>query len=207
MRLASGKGFTFIEMLAVIGIVSILIVVTAMSYAKYAAAGETAKCHELVRNTATAMAAIFNRDGFWPKALRGGGGGVDGVLDEVRAYPLAYNRHMSLSSSGGKLSGCDRFGIVTPWAAAVIKRRGSKAKLSDRVPTGGTIQDHILHYAVDLDGDGIIPDASIGGKKLTLRATVAVWCCGRDGVIEAWTSDGKGDNVYSFSAAEVKDEN
>ena len=206
MERSAKKGFTFIEMLAVIGIVAILIIVTAASYAKYASAGETAKCHELVRNTATALTAIFNRDGFWPKALRGGGGGEDGILDAVRAYPLAYNNYMTLSSSGGKLSGYDRFGIVTPWAAAVIKRRGSKAKLSDRVPTGGTIQDHILHYAVDLDGDGIIPNATIGGKKVTLRATVAVWCCGRDGVIEAWTSDGKGDNVYSFSTAEVKDE-
>lgn len=207
MRLAAKKGFTFIEMLAVIGIIAILIVVTATSYAKYAASGETAKCHELVRNTATALAAIFNRDGFWPKTLRNG---EDGKLDAVHAYPLAYNNYMTLSSSGGKLSGCDRFGIVTPWAAAVIKRRGSNAKLTDRVPTGGTIEDHILHFAVDLDGDGIIPDVRIGGdkggKKITLRATVAVWCCGRNGVIEAWTSDGKGDNVYSFSTAEVKDE-
>ena len=206
MERSAKKGFTFIEMLAVIGIVAVLIVVTAMSYAKFAASGETAKCQELVRNTATAMAAIFNRDGFWPKVLRGGGGGEDGVLDADRAYPLAHNNYMTLSSSGGKLSGYDRFGIVTPWAAAVIKRNGSAAKLSDRVPTGGTIEDHILHYAVDLDGDGVIPDATIGGKKVTLRATVAVWCCGRNGVIEAWTADGKGDNVYSFSAAEVKDE-
>ena len=72
MERSAKKGFTFIEMLAVIGIVAVLIVVTAMSYAKFAASGETAKCQELVRNTATAMAAIFNRDGFWPQKQRGG---------------------------------------------------------------------------------------------------------------------------------------
>jgi len=201
------NGFTFIEMLAVIAIIAVLMVVSAMGYAKYAAAGETAKCQELVRNTSTALTILFNDYGFWPKVIRSGKGGEDGILDENRAYPLAKRNYMTLSSSGGKLSGYDRFGIVTPWAAAVIKRRGGKAKLSDRVPTGGTIQDHILHYAVDLDGDGVIPNANIGGKKFTLRATAVVWCCGRDGKIEAWSRDGKSDDVYSFSAAEVKDEN
>ena len=57
---------------------------------------------------------------------------------------------------------------------------------------------------MDLDGDGVIRNAVIGGQKVTLRAIVAVWCCGRDGKIDAWASDGKSDDVYSFSVAEVK---
>lgn len=200
------KGLTFVEMLAVIVIVAILMVVTSLGYSKYIAAGETAKCQELVRNTATALTAIFNKQGFWPTALRSGTGGEDALLDENRAYAIAHFGYMTLAKENGKLSGYDRFGIVTPWAAAVVKRRGDKAKLSDRVPSGGTIKDHILHYAVDLDGDGVIRNAVIGGQKVTLRAIVAVWCCGRDGKIDAWASDGKSDDVYSFSVAEVKDD-
>ena len=201
------KGLTFVEMLAVIVIIAILVVVTSIGYSKYIAAAETAKCQELVRNTATALNVIFNKQGFWPRELRKTGG--TGKLDAARAYPIAHFGYMTLAKANGKLSGYDRFGIVTPWAATVIKRRGDKGKITDRVPSGGTIEDHILRYAVDLDGDGIIPNVVIGegegAKEITLRAIVAVWCCGRNGKIEAWTSDGRGDNVYSFSTAEVED--
>ena len=199
------KGVTFIEMLVVIGIIIILLVASSAGYVKYAKSGETAKCQELVRNTATALTVLFNNHGFWPKVLREGGGAHGALLDETRAYPLAHYGLMTLSSSGGKLSGYNRFGILTPWAAAVVKRKGSSARLTDRVPSGGTVQDHILRYAIDLDGDGVIPDVEIGGKKMTFRAIAVVWCCGRDGKIRAWTDDGRGDDVYSFTAAEIKD--
>jgi prepilin-type N-terminal cleavage/methylation domain-containing protein len=203
------KGFTFLEMLVVLAIIAILMAVSTISYNKIISSGETAKCEELVKNTATALAVMFNETGFWPRILREDGGDVEGILDEVHAYPIAYRKYMSLSadSNAKKLSGFDRFGIVTPWAAAVIKRKGKNAKLSDRVPSGGTIQDHILRYAVDVDGDGVIPKARVGGQEIRVRATVIVWCCGKDGKIKAYAHGRKSDDVYSWGAGEIDEKN
>jgi hypothetical protein len=98
----------------------------------------------------------------WPPVLRDRGS-VDGLLDQNAAIVLAPHRgkagakgYLSLSVSrdgagvATQLKGYDRFGIVSPWAAAVIKRLGTGATLSSRVKGGGTIQDHILHFAKQL---------------------------------------------------------
>ena len=78
---------------------------------------------------------------------------------------------------------------------AIIKAKGTSAALSDKVAGGGTIQDHRLRYAVDLDGDGIIEGANIGGESVNIRATAAVWCRGPKGVlIKSWT-DGQTKDV------------
>lgn len=210
------KGFTLIEILVVIAIIVTLMGVAIGGFSGAVKAAERARCQELVSNTATALTAYFQDKGVWPPVLRDRGV-TDGKLDQDAALVLAPNRgtsgspgYMSLSvqrDSNGiatKLSGYDRFGIVTPWATAVLKKRGTSATLSSRVDGGGTIDDHILHFAVDLDGDGIIEGASVGGEAVDVRANVIVWCGGKDGVIEPYSKGLDSDDVYSWTVGQTK---
>ena len=128
------------------------------------------------------------------------------MLDENAALPLAKGKYMTLTqnSSGTQLSGYDRFGVVSPWAFAVIKRHGTSSSLSTKVPSGGTIQDHVLRYALDLDGDGVIEGAPVGGETVDIRANAVVWCCGKDGKIEAYSEGLKADDIYSWTVGQTK---
>ena len=191
------QGFTLIEMLVVIGIIAVLMGTGVGAYSGIVKAAEKKRCQELVADTATALTALYQKNGAWPKALRRGNA-TDIELDKDAALPLAKAGYMSLSINDWKLSGYDRFGIVSPWAAAHIKKRGVGASLSDKVG-GGSLQDHILHCALDLDGDGIIKGAIVGGESVDIRATAAVWCCGKDGVIERYSAGRKKDDAYSWS--------
>ena len=195
------KGFTLVEMLVVLGIIAVLVGATIGGYSKFAATAEKVRCQELVANTATALTALFQQDGAWPRALRTNGA-TDGELDKDAAYPLAAGGYLSLTVADGKLAGLDRFGVVSPWATDHIKRRGSSASLGDKVALG-TLQDHILHYALDLDGDGIIEGANVGGEAVDIRATAAVWCCGKDGKIEAYSKGLRKDDVYSWTKGQT----
>lgn len=216
------RGFTMIEMLVVIGIIAILIGASIGGFSSMTRNAEKAKAQELVNNVATALTAMFQADGVWPKRLAAQGK-TDGKLDAERAYALVSGttKYFSLAAAGGKLIGHDRFGIVTPWAELVIKREGSSASLGSKVGTM-TIDDHILHYALDLDGDGRILGASVGGQSIDVRATAIVWCGGKDGVIDPYPyangggSGGKGasggkagghrsDDVYSWTPGQTKD--
>ncbi len=193
------KGFTLVEMLVVIGIITILTGASLAAFSKMTRSAEKAKCEELVKNTATALAYLYQQNGAWPRLLRSSGSGAK--LDQTYARALATN--MGLTLQNGNLAGNDRFGIVTPWAQAVIKRRGTSASLGDRV-MNGTIEDHILHFAIDLDGDGIITGIDVGGETVNLRATAAVWCCGRDGVLEPYSKGLRKDDVYSWSHGQTE---
>lgn len=211
------KGFTLIEILVVIAIIAVLMGVAIGGFSGATKAAERARCQELVSNVATAMTAYFQDNGVWPPVLRDRGS-VDGLLDQNAAIVLAPHRgnsgargYLSLSVTrdgagvATQLKGYDRFGVVSPWAVAVIKRLGTGATLSSPVKGGGTIQDHIFHFAVDLDGDGIIEGASVGGESIDVRANVMVWCAGQDGVIEPYSRGLNSDDVYSWTVGQTKD--
>lgn len=215
----SRAGFTLVEMLVVIGIITVLIGASIGGYSAMTRSAERARCQELVANTATALTALFQQEGHWPKRLRENGSS-DGKLDADVAYALVAGstKYMSLTTKDGKLSGIDRFGIVTPWAATALKSQGTSGSLSTRVGSA-TVGDHILHFALDLDGDGIIDGANVGGKSVSIRATAAVWCCGKDGVISPYPygsggsggkgasggqAGAKGDDVYSWSPGQTR---
>ncbi len=199
------KGFTLMEILVVVAILGILMAALISAFGGAPKKAEKAKCEELVHETATALTALFDEQGAWPQALIKNHNSEAG-LDEAAAYPLA-RKGMSLSydSNARRLKGLDRFGIVSPWAAAVIKRKGNSASPGTPVPGGGTVQDHRFRYALDLDGDGIIEGANVGGESVDIRATVAVWCCGADGKIEAYSDGRRADDVYSWDYGKTKD--
>ena len=151
------KAFTLIEMLVVIGIIMVLAGASLAAFQGVTKSAERARAQELVSNAATALTMLFDTDGAWPAVIRNTGA-VDGRLDERAALPLAKRGFLSATMNDNQtaLSGLDKFGLVTPWATTAIKRKGSSPTLSTKVNGSSTIQDHILHFAVDLDGDGII---------------------------------------------------
>ena len=212
------RGFTLVEMLVVIGIIAILIGATVGGYSAMTKTAEKTQAQELVSNVATALTALFQDEGVWPKRLAAQGKS-DGKLDAKTAYALVAGttKYLSLTTEGNQLAGHDRFGIVSPWAAKVVRRLGASASLSSKVGTM-TVDDHILHYALDLDGDGRILGANVGGRSVDIRATAAVWCAGKDGVVDPYPYAGgsaqkganaargqRSDDVYSWAPGQTKD--
>ena len=212
------KGFTLIEMLVVIAIITILIGASIGGYSKMTKSAERAKAQELVSNAATALGVYFQQEGVWPKRILSEGQ-TDGRLDDKVAYILAKKGLFSLTTQSGKLAGLDQFGIISPWARQAVKRAGSGASLSTKIPgTQSTVQDHILHFAIDPNGDGIIKGASVGGASINVRATAIVWCGGKDGVVDPYPYAGGGqqksgnsssssrlDDIYSWTPGQTKD--
>jgi len=169
---------------------------------------------------ATALTAMFQQEGVWPKRLANEAKGGDGKLDAKAAYALVAGttKYFSLSTSGTQLSGHDRFGILSPWAAKVVKKQGTAASLGSKVGGTKTVEDHILHFALDLDGDGKILGANVGGQSVDIRATAAVWCCGKDGEISPYPLEGgsgkkgsqsganqRSDDIYSWTIGQTKE--
>ncbi len=200
------RGFTLVEMLVVIGIIATLMGVMLAGMAKFVKSAERARCQELVSNTATALTALYQKNGSWPKALIANHNSEQG-LDQKAGLPLAKGNYMTLTqnSSGTALGGYDKFGVLTPWAMAVLKQKGNSASLSTKVPSGGTLQTHILRYAIDLDGDGVIPGVSVGGQTISVRATAVVWSGGKDGVIESYSDGLRKDDVYSWTVGQTRE--
>lgn len=207
--LSLSSGFTLIEMLVVIGIIAVLIGASIGGFSQMTKSAEKAKAQELVSNVATALTALFQQEGAWPKRLARNGAS-DGELDAETAYALVAGttKFMSLTTENNKLAGLDRFGIVTPWATAVIKRKGTSAALSDLVTGTTTVKDHILHYALDLDGDGVIKGANVGGESVNVRATAIVWCIGKDGGDKGkpwpYTKGRRAGDVYSWTLGQTQ---
>ena len=212
------KAFTLIEMLVVIGIIAILMAAVISAVSRMTRVADRARCQELISNTSTAMLALFQQEGAWPRALIRNHNAENG-LDQSAALPLAKGGYMSLSvqvDAAGKvtaLNGYNRFGIISPWATQRIKSNGKNVSLSSRVPTGGTIADHVLRYALDLDGDGIIKGMNVGGQSIDIRATAAVWCIGKDGGNPAGQGDPwpyreglKRGDIYSWGSRQVENE-
>lgn len=206
------RGFTLIEMLVVIGILAILIGIGLNTFSSSTAKAQKARGQELVSNVATALEAIYQREGCWPRRILANGNS-DGLLDENVAYDLAKRGVITLTydENSRKTTGLDRFGVVSPWALDAIKKAGTGASTGTRVPSGKTVRDHILHYAVDDDGDGKVT-ASVGGNSVTIRGTVAVWCGGMDGEISPYKvgggasgQGGGGENTSSKKSGSLSD--
>ena len=202
------SGFTLVEMLVVIGIIAVLSAAGMVGYSRIIKSARKAKTVELVSNAATALTHILNKEGVWPEELMQNGG--SGQLDKdvakvfIRYNLMGVSYNQKTGSEGSyKLTGKDRCGIVDGEAEAVLKRN-KNANESTRVSSGKTIQEHILYYAIDEDGDGFT-DVTLkdSGRSLKIRATAVVYAAGPNGV-EEYDTLGRNDDVYSWRPNQVK---
>ena len=207
------KGFTLVEMLVVIGIIAFLIGASFGSYNAFVKKASKGRCAELVHDVQVAIVGVMQKENAWPRGLLAAQGAPrDGILTEEAGAALAKRGALSLTyrktedQSGNAryvLSGNDRCGVLTPWAADIVKRNANASGSTD-VPSGGKVDDHRLHFALDDDFDGRV-NATVGGVGITVRASAIVWCCGANGKIEAYSKSGKGtDDVYSWSPDQVE---
>ena len=204
MNSKKNKGFTLIEMLVVIGIIAILSGAMMMGFGRITKSAQRAKAVEAVSNAMQALVILRQKSSnVWPEDIlktEGADGQGKGMVEDV-AKKFAEKNLLGISTKDGKLIGVSRCGVVDPWAEAVLKRPQSNA--STKVPSGGTVQDHIIYYAVDRDGDGIT-EASVGGQNVKVRAEAIAWCAGADGVIAPYANRGRSDDIYSWDAAKEK---
>ena len=200
----SRKGFTLIEMLVVMGIIAVLMGAGVAAYSSATRKAQQARAREVVSNVATALEAIYQREGSFPRRVLSKGGS-DGEMDADVAYELAKRNAMTLTynASTKKTVGADRCGVLTPWGQEVVKRSSSSGAMDGaKVPSGGTIRDHRIHFAVDTEGRGIV-NASVGGESLRIRAAAVAWCCGRDGKKYSYSEGLRHGCSYSWSAQQV----
>ena len=186
----SRAAFSLIELLVSIGIVAIITGLSMAAYGKFTARAQNTRCIEFVHQVRTALEQIYQERDGWPSALQTAAASGDGRLDAKAGAVLAQGR-MSLTyglkdnddgTQSYVLKGHDRFGVVTPWAMDYIVHHDS-ASLSSKLPGGGTIEDHILRFAIDLDYDGITEVAhGYDGGVARVRAQACAWSYGRDGV-------------------------
>lgn len=197
------RGFTLIEMLLVIGIIALLAGAGLMTFGGAGKRAMNAHCQELVHNAATALSLVAQGEAGCPRAILAANRGEHKMTSDVGAT-LACNGLMALnyrvdegSLAGYRLVGADQCGVVTPWAAAVARRLAENGSVPKgaKVPSGGTVDDHILRFSVDDDEDGIV-EAERDGRKVRVRGSAAVWCCGADGKL------GTKDDIFSWSAGQ-----
>ena len=214
----SKRGFSLIEMLVVIGIISVLSGALIVGIDRVRKTAQRSKAQEIVSNTATALGIIFQKEMGWPQLLLNWSGRQleaepSHVFVRFNLLGLSYDsQSYNASTRKGviKLIGADRCGIVDPWATAVLKRKTSSSEkdgLGLKVDTGGTIQDHILWFAIDDDGDGITEVSIPGSSAIRVRASACVWGAGADGKLGKYGQRDKAadDDVYSWSRGqEVK---
>ncbi len=212
------RGFSLVEMLVVIGIISVLSGALIMGIDRVRKTAQRSKAQEIVSNTATALGIIFQKEMGWPQLLLNWSGKQleaepSHVFVRFNLLGLSYDsKSYNASKRSGiiKLVGADRCGVVDPWATAVLKRKTSSTErdgLALKVDTGGTVQDHILWFAIDDDGDGITEVNIPGSPAIRVRASACVWSAGADGVLGKYGRRDKAadDDVYSWSRGqEVK---
>ncbi len=204
----SHKGFTLIEMLVVIGIIAILTAAGLAGYNGAIRAAQRSRGNELVQNLKVALGMVLQDEDAWPAPILKEGSRGDGrVRVEIAAW-LGKHGYFSFGTlekpdakdkSTWKLhvNPMEELGILTPWGESYAKKlmTGGSVGANAKVPGGGTLDDHVLRFAVDDDYDGFteVKTSASGKGSAKVRASACVWCCGFDGKF------GTRDDIFSWT--------
>ena len=195
-------------MLVVIGIIAILTAAGMAGYSSAIKSAQRTRGNELVQNLKVALGMVLQEEEFWPPPILKEGARGDGrVTVEVAAWlgKHGYFAFGTLEKPDAKdkstwklhVNAMEQLGILTPWGETYAKKllaKGSVSK-SAKVPGGGTLDDHVLRFAIDDDDDGIteVKTSASGKGSAKVRANACVWCCGFDGKL------GTKDDIYSWT--------
>ena len=119
-------------MLVVIGIIAILIGASIGGYSSMTKSAERAKAQELVSNVATALTAMFQEEGVWPKRLiNGKDGGEGGGQEQAAVHGASSPGAKSAAPNSGTSSvGRQTSSTSLTSAASASPNRFSAAKRS-----------------------------------------------------------------------------
>ena len=201
------KGSTLVEMLVVIGIIAVLAAAAIGGFAGATKKAQIARGRELVSNVATALSTIYQESGRWPQSLVDANGGDEYRLGKVAGAVLARKGVLSLSCQKNRetgayeLTGVDKFGVVDPWAQQTM-RKDANAGIGTKVASGGTVGDHIIRFAIDVEGEGLVK-ATVCGQSITVRAQAIAWSCGPDGKFDGLDKMGRSDDIFSFREGQI----
>ena len=192
------RGFTLIEMLVVMGIIAGLLGAGVAAYSSAVRSAQRARGVELVQNLQAALTeSLQKKDAWMPALLAEGAGGNGKATKEVGAClaKLGVFSFGRVENDVVELTDVEKLGILSPWGEAAAMSRIAKVGVSDgtKVPSGGTIGDHRLRFAIDDDYDGRTKVSVEGGVPATVRASACVWCCGYDGKF------GTKDDIFSWA--------
>ena len=121
MKKANNRGFTLIEMLVVIGIIAILVGTSIAGFSGITKSAEKAKGQELVANAATALTALFQEEGCWPKKLAAEGKDLGEIAVPVaEAAEQGAENTINLKAKTGRAAymGDRTIGVKDPGATA-----------------------------------------------------------------------------------------
>ena len=198
------RGFTLLELLVTIGILVLLIGATAVGYGKMAERAKRTKDQELVSNVATALTMILQDKKVWPKPIRNGMGGEYKITADVcdvfaRQGLLGITKNAAGTGVDRDSASLYRFGLMDSAGQVYMKSKKGVPQNSGIPGVKGQLKDHLLRYAVDLDGDGKteLPDG-----KTKVMASACVWAVGADGMdgfVKGGSKNAWKDDVRSWS--------
>jgi len=165
-------------MLTVIGIIGILMAALLPSFYYIQKFARQANAQRLVSNAATSLTLYLQREQDWPEKIRMSNGEFNAdvckVLSDVGLLDVTLGQKYST----------DKFGLLDPWGAALLRRNKSWLD-SDTVPED--LRKHLLQFRIDTNFDGMIDSKDIAWGVMPLRggnpirASAIVWSRGPSG--------------------------
>ncbi len=184
-------GFTMIELLVVIVVIGLLASLTLVGVSSYIESGKQKNARDVCSQVATAWTTYYNNHhGTWlAEGLDNSGvkqmdTDMCYILGSEALLDVLYIDEDGNAPEGLKKNKDDeaqlKVGLLSPLGQEMF----------DNGARGSMLKDHLYHFVLDVDGNGIIDsgdglpsalDPGTGG----IRATAAVWCWPKDETAKA----------------------